>query len=392
MLGPMQFQRGERLTCWGDRFDPAEISGLHRIIRGAWQRTGKEIRCLVFLRYPSETEVIHEKPLDACFCFRSKSSLRSPTPSDVAKEKNNRWYKVTIIIEPFSRTIKNWEGKTPTGTPAKASLATTPITTTTTTSTMMGAAPLPAQAHRQTAIFPSMGGKDAHSSSDSPALIIEARNVMQWFRPQAAQWCQARRRRPVCRGQRQHQHERPGKERRAATVDVARTRRYLVLVLMGRLAVHHVLAGGVGFCRLNSNWCSVGRLRRCERCAVHPPGPERGTPVSWCDGPDDDHDAPAARGREADLPGPRRARHGVQGRERVQVQACACEGWGSVGLWFSGVVGSNGLAAFTMVGSTASNGADMRGLPVFGGHAQESVNTQTVSQVSGPPSAPVDVD
>ena len=82
------------------------------------------------------------------------------------------------------------------------------------------------------------------------------------------------------------------------------------------MAVHHILAGRVGFCRLSSNWCSLDQQRRCEGRTAHPP---------WRDGPDDDHDAAAARGHEAHLSGPRRAWHEVQGGERVQVQVCACE-------------------------------------------------------------------
>ncbi|KIM59638.1 hypothetical protein SCLCIDRAFT_27184 [Scleroderma citrinum Foug A] len=153
----MQFQRG--LTCWGDRSDPGTTQWTPSHNQGRMK--GNTTASASTIGAAPGTGLAIPDP------SQSKTSLLSPTPSDVAKEKNNRWYKVTIMIEPFSCTM-NWKGKTPTGeTPAKASLATTPITTTTMTSATMGAALLPAQAHRQTAIFPSMGGKDAHSSSDS---------------------------------------------------------------------------------------------------------------------------------------------------------------------------------------------------------------------------------
>lgn len=115
-------------------------------------------------RIPSESEVIQEKPLpadspasasastigaalaassgtglsipEAISQSQSKTSLPSQTPRDVVKEKKNRRNTLTVMDEPFSRTIKNRKGKTPSGeTLAKASLATTPFTATTTTFT-----------------------------------------------------------------------------------------------------------------------------------------------------------------------------------------------------------------------------------------------------------------
>ena len=76
-------------------------------------------------------------------------------------------------------------------------------------------------------------------------------------------------------------------------------------------------AGCVGFCRISSN----SRHRCCERPGAHPP---------WRGGPDDNHNAAGTRGQEVHLSGPRRARHGVQCGERVQVQMCVREeeeGW-----------------------------------------------------------------
>ena len=107
--------------------------------------------------------MIHEKPLPAdppasASAFpigaaglavldpsQSKTSLLSPRLRDVAKEKKNKRNTLTVMVEPFSRTIKNWKGKTQ-GLYRHYSR----ITTTTTTSTTAGAAPSPAQAHRQT--------------------------------------------------------------------------------------------------------------------------------------------------------------------------------------------------------------------------------------------------
>jgi len=179
--------------------------GLGKIFGSSSDHSNANTNGYAVSRVPSESEVIHEKllpadpPASASSAStigaapaassgtglaildvvpppppaRSKTSLLSLTPSDVAKEKKDRWNTLTVMVEPFSRTIKNRKGKTPMGEmPAKASLATTPTT---------AVAPSPAQAHHQTAIFP-RGGKDAHSSSDNPASTIKARNDMQWFR------------------------------------------------------------------------------------------------------------------------------------------------------------------------------------------------------------------
>ena len=105
------------------------------------------------------------------------------------------------------------------------------------------------------------------------------------------------------------------------------------------------------------------------------------------------HDAAPTGGHEARLPGPRRACHGVQGGERVCVRAKRKAG-GSVGLGFSGVLGSNGLEAFTMVGSTASNGvsdcvcACMQFFLIEGAHAGtggQAWTTCSLEPVSGGP-------
>ena len=136
------------------------------------------------------------------------------------------------------------------------------------------------------------------------------------------QWYQARRRGPVCCWRRQYEHHRQGEERRPVTANAARAWQYHVLVLEGRMAVH-VLAGRVGFCRLSSN----SRHRCCEGRTAHPP---------WRGGPDDHHDAPATRGHKAHLSGPQRARHRVQGGERVQVQMCMRRGRRLGGQWGSG--------------------------------------------------------
>ena len=132
-------------------------------------------------------------------------------PSDAAKEKN-RCNTLTVM---YGRAVQSHnqepEGEDPYRGDARQGLSPllgTPITTTIMTSATTGAAPSPAQAHRQIAIFPSMGGKDAHSSSDNP-VSTKACNVMQWFRRRSGV-------KPAIKGLssvgRQHRH-RQGRER-----------------------------------------------------------------------------------------------------------------------------------------------------------------------------------
>lgn len=106
----------------------------------------------------------------------AKSALLSPvssTPTDSAKK--NRRNTLTVMVEPFSRTIKSRKGKTPVGeTPVKDDNR-DPEKQLPPSSTDS-----PSQTNRGT-VFPSVA-KDGHQTHDMPASTTKARNVMQWFR------------------------------------------------------------------------------------------------------------------------------------------------------------------------------------------------------------------
>ena len=103
----------------------------------------------------------------------AKNSLLSPvssSPTEAAKK--NRRNTLTVMVEPFSRTIKR-KGKTPVSeTPAKENRDIEKLPPSSTAS--------PSQTNRGT-LFPSVA-KEGHQTHDMPASTTKARNVMQWFR------------------------------------------------------------------------------------------------------------------------------------------------------------------------------------------------------------------
>lgn len=106
----------------------------------------------------------------------TKNALLSPvssSPTDAAKK--NRRNTLTVMVEPFSRSIKSRKGKTPVSeTPAKDNRddLEKQLPPSSTAS--------PSQTNRGT-VFPSVA-KDEHQTHDMPASTTKARNVMQWFR------------------------------------------------------------------------------------------------------------------------------------------------------------------------------------------------------------------
>lgn len=103
---------------------------------------------------------------------QSKSSLLSPGGSngisDADASKKNRRNTLTVMVEPFSRSIKARSKKTPTGeTPVKDNDKSVP--------------PSAVTPQKQTTVFPTMGN-GPHSGMDMAASTTKARNVMQWFR------------------------------------------------------------------------------------------------------------------------------------------------------------------------------------------------------------------
>ena len=105
----------------------------------------------------------------------TQSTLLSPAaPSPTDSVKKNRRNTLTVMVEPISRTIKSRKGKTPVGeTPVKDNRDLGRQLPPSSTDS-------PSQTHRGT-VFPSVA-KDGHQTHDMPASTTKARNVMQWFR------------------------------------------------------------------------------------------------------------------------------------------------------------------------------------------------------------------
>lgn len=105
----------------------------------------------------------------------AKNALLSPvSPSPSESAKKNRRNTLTVMVEPFSRSIKSRKGKTPVNeTPVKDSRDLEKQLPPSSTAS-------PSQTNRGT-VFPSVA-KDGHQTHDMPASTTKARNVMQWFR------------------------------------------------------------------------------------------------------------------------------------------------------------------------------------------------------------------
>lgn len=134
-------------------------------------------------RVPSEssaagTPVAEEKRASSTITSTNdtaKNALLSPvSPSPTNSAKKNRRNTLTVMVEPFSRTIKSRKGKTPVGeTPSKDNRDLEKQLPPSSTDS-------PSQTNRGT-VFPSVA-KDGHQTHDMPASTTKARNVMQWFR------------------------------------------------------------------------------------------------------------------------------------------------------------------------------------------------------------------
>lgn len=105
----------------------------------------------------------------------AKNALLSPaSPSLTDSAKKNRRNTLTVMVEPLSRTIKSRKGKTPIGeSPVKDNRDLEKQLPPSSTAS-------PSQIGRGT-VFPSVA-KDGHQTHDMPASTTKARNVMQWFR------------------------------------------------------------------------------------------------------------------------------------------------------------------------------------------------------------------
>ncbi|KAG6335082.1 hypothetical protein ID866_4010 [Astraeus odoratus] len=323
-------------------------------------------------RVPSEssatgaTSPIEEKPLPADPSpadvpkSHSKTSLLSPAPSDSANAKKNRRNTLTVMVEPFSRSIKNRKGKTPTGeTPVKDNRDAEK-------QAALSSIASPSQTHRQTAIFPSMA-KEAHSASDNPASTTKARNVMQWFRrrsnakPDGEERTYAGATLPIGEKPRNGEQSRPAQ------------------------------TGDSSFSFSRAGWKFTSSTPAAKDVLRIHHGAVDQTTITT-------RPPPEVIKRICQVLEELGMEFKAESEYKYRCVRAKRKKTGSVGLGFSGV-GGNGLAAFTIVGSAASNGVDKRGLPVpsnpsAGGMLKGLLMKRQSSQVSGvvssPPSVSID--
>ncbi|KAI6119103.1 Pkinase-domain-containing protein [Pisolithus croceorrhizus] len=290
----------------------------------------------------------------------SRTSLLSPTSSDNAKK--NRRNTLTVMVEPFSRTIKNRKGKTPTGeTPAKENRdleKQAPISST--------ASP---KGHRQTAVFPSMA-KDGPPTSDNPASTIKARNVMQWFRKRS--------------------NAKVDLEERSSAVS-PRTDVSVSEKTRNGDQSRTTPAADISFSFSRAGWKFTSSAPPKDVLRIHHGAVDQTTITT--------SPPPEVMKRICQVLEELGMEFKAESEYKYRCVRAKRKKGGSVGLGFSGVGTGNGLAAFAMVGSAASNGVDKRGLPLpsnpsAGGMLKGLLMRRQSSQVSGvaptPPSLPAD--
>lgn len=323
-------------------------------------------------RVPSESSaagassVLEEKPQPAGPSptdvpqSASRTSLLSPTSSDNAKK--NRRNTLTVMVEPFSRTIKNRKGKTPTGeTPVKENRDIEK-------KGAISSSTASPKGHRQTAVFPSMA-KDGHPSSDNPASTIKARNVMQWFRKRSNAKVDMEERSSAVSPRTDASVTRNGDQSRTTT------------------------AADVSFSFSRAGWkfTSSSAAPPKDVLRIHHGAVDQTTITT--------SPPPEVMKRICQVLEELGMEFKAESEYKYRCVRAKRKKGGSVGLGFSGVGTGNGLAAFAMVGSAASNGVDKRGLPLpsnpsAGGMLKGLLMRRQSSQVSGvaptPPSLPAD--
>ncbi|KAG1750401.1 Pkinase-domain-containing protein [Suillus paluster] len=300
---------------------------------------------------------------------QSKSSLLSPGGSnsitDAESSKKNRRNTLTVMVEPFSRSIKSRSKKTPTGeTPVKENDKSVPPSAI-------------ASPQKQTAVFPTLGKMqdELHSGMDMAASTTKARNVMQWFRrkstakalPDDSAEMSASRRSdyPSPTPGSRVDTRNAGSPRSPATQDVSFSFSKAGRIFSSSsppkdvLRIHH------------------GAVDQTTITTRPPPEVIK-------------HVCQVLEGMGIELKQESEYKYRCVRTKRKKS--------GAIGLGFSG--SGNGLAAFTMVGSAASNGVDKRGLPVpsnsssAGGMLKGLLMRRQSSQVSGvaPSQASMDDD
>ncbi|KAH7906853.1 Pkinase-domain-containing protein [Hygrophoropsis aurantiaca] len=299
---------------------------------------------------------------------QSKASLLSPASSDAASaSKKNRRNTLTVMIDPIRSTMKSRsKGKTPTPT------GDTPTKEDKEKKSPPSAYVPPVQPQRATAVFPRV--EPASHANEMPASTTKARNVMQWFRRRSTTT------KPgnelydgVDTGSRgtdySPQNQTPNLKADTATAEKTVNGdqpRSPIPTVSGAFKANRMF-----------NYAAPNKdVLRIHHGAV-------------------DQDTITTR------PPPEVIKHVCEVLEGMGIEFKAeseykyrCirtkkkkTGTG-VGLGFSTVGSGNGLAAFTIVGSAASNGVDKRGLPVpsqssTGGMLKGLLMRRQSSQVSG---------
>ncbi|KAG2133805.1 Pkinase-domain-containing protein [Suillus bovinus] len=299
---------------------------------------------------------------------RSKSSLLSPGGSntDAEASKKNRRNTLTVMVEPFSRSIKSLSKKTPTGdTPVKDNEKSVPPSAVT-------------SPQKQTAVFPTLGKMQDGPTGDMAASTTKARNVMQWFRRKST----AKAGRdvpydsPEMSASRRTEYPSPSPTSRVETRNADLSRSH---------PAHDVSFSFSKAGRMFSSSSSPKDVLRIHHGAVDQ------TTITTRPPPEViKHVCQVLEGMGIELKAESEYKYRCIRAKRKKSSA--------IGLGFSG--SGNGLAAFTMVGSAASNGVDKRGLPVpstsssAGGMLKGLLMRRQSSQVSGvaPSQASIDDD
>ncbi|KAG9310881.1 Pkinase-domain-containing protein [Chiua virens] len=290
-----------------------------------------------------------------------KNAPLSTVTSSPESAKKNRRNTLTVMVEPLSRSIKSRKGKTPVSeTLSKGSRDPEKQLPPSSTAS-------PSQTNRG-AIFPSMA-KEGYPTHEMPASTTKARNVMQWFRRRS-----------------NAKPEEVSPDLGAIRAGTDLSSRSQIPTPSSRTGVERNgeqgrSAGDTSFSFSRTGWKFNVSAPPKDVLRIHHGAVDQTTITT--------------------RPPPQVIKHVCKVLEEMGVEIKAESEYkyrcvrakrrkssGAVGLGFSTVGGGSGLAAFTMVGSAASNGVDKRGLPVPshpspGGMLKGLLMRRQSSQVSG---------
>ncbi|KIK93594.1 hypothetical protein PAXRUDRAFT_828808 [Paxillus rubicundulus Ve08.2h10] len=284
----------------------------------------------------------------------ARDTLLSPAPSSVTDPKKSRRNTLTVMVEPFSRSIKSRKGKTPTGeTPVKDNRDSVKQIPPSSTAS-------PYQTQRQT-VFPSMG-KDGHQTHDMAASSTKARNVMQWFRRRSSVKPDA--------DEPGFGASRPGIEFSSPSSkdDPGRSAEQ----------VRTPNPGDASFSFSRSGWKFTASAPAKDVLRIHHGAVDQTTITTRPPPEVMKHVCKVLEGMGMD----------IKAESEYKYRCVRAKKKKSGSTVFSSVGSGSGLAAFTIVGSAASNGVDKRGLPVpshssGGGMLKGLLMRRQSSQVSG---------